>query len=70
MLWLAGRYIASVPDSAVARQLTAEVYDAFLSLLIVQATLLIAVGLVLAVLSWLLARRGRRRATARMLGPR
>ena len=40
--------------------MTAQVYDAFVSLLVVQASLLVALGLVLAVLSWLLARGGRR----------
>jgi hypothetical protein len=70
VLWLAGDYVSAVPDSAVVRQLTAELYDAFLQLLVVQAALLIAVGLVLVVLSWFLGRSGRRRATARMLGPR
>jgi hypothetical protein len=59
-----------VPDAEVARELTAQVYQAFVGLLVVQATLLVAVGLVLAACSWLLARSGRRRATARMLGPR
>ncbi len=70
VLWLAGPYVSSVPDAEVARQVTAQVYDAFVSLLVIQAVLLVAVGLVLALLSWLLARSGRRRATARMLGPR
>jgi hypothetical protein len=70
ILWLAGPYVSRVPDAEVARQVTAQVYDAFVSLLVIQAALLVAVGLVLAVLSWLLARSGRRRATARMLGPR
>jgi Ni,Fe-hydrogenase I cytochrome b subunit len=70
VLWLAGDYVSAVPDSAVVRQLTAELYEAFLQLLVVQAALLIAVGLVLVVLSWFLGRSGRRRATARMLGPR
>jgi hypothetical protein len=70
VLWVAGGYVSSVPDAEVARRVAGEVYDAFLSLLLVQAALLVAVGLVLAVFSWLVARGERRRATARMLGPR
>ncbi len=70
VLWLAGPYVSQVPEAEVARQVTAQAYDAFVSLLVIQAALLVALGLVLAVLSWLLARGGRRRATVRMLGPR
>ena len=70
VLWLAGRYIASVPDAPAARQLAGDVYDAFLRTLVVQAALLVVVGLFLAVVSWILTRRERRRATRRMLGPR
>ncbi len=70
VLWLAGRYIAGVPDAPVARELTAQVYDAFMQTLVAQAVLLVVVGLFLAIVSWLLARSERRRATRRMLGPR
>jgi hypothetical protein len=70
VLWLAGRYISSVPDAPVARQLTGEVYDAFLQTLVAQAALLVVAGLFLAIVSWLVTRSERRRATRRMLGPR
>ncbi len=70
VLWLAGRYVTSVQDAEVARRLTEEVYDAFLRLLIGQSALLVVVGLGLVVLAGFGRRRGRRRATERMLGPR
>jgi hypothetical protein len=70
VLWLAGRYIAKVPDAPVARELTGQVYDAFLNQLIVQSVLLFVVGMLIAVVSWLAQRGERRRATQRMLGPR
>ena len=70
VLWGAGRYISSVPDAPVARQLAGQVYDALLNQLVVQAVLLVAVGSLLAVASWIGQRGERRRATQRMLGPR
>jgi hypothetical protein len=69
-LWLAGQYIASLPDAPVARELTGQIFDAFLETLVAQAVLLVVVGLFLAIVSWLFARFERRRATRRMLGPR
>jgi hypothetical protein len=70
VLWAAGRYVSTVPDAPVARQLTGDVYDAFLETLVAQAVLLVVAGLFLAIVSWLVARIERRRATRRMLGPR
>jgi hypothetical protein len=70
VLWLAGRYISSVPDAPAARRLTADVYDAFLAVLVGQAVALVVVGLAVAVASWLVERGHRRRSTRRMLGPR
>ncbi len=69
-VWSAGLYVAEVPDAPVARQLTREVYDAFLSQLIGQSIVLVAFGLAVAVIAWYVQVRDRRRATKRMLGPR
>jgi hypothetical protein len=69
-VWSAGRYVSAVPDAEVAQQLTREVYDAFLDVLVAQSIILVAVGLALAVVGWYAQVRNRRRATARMLGPR
>lgn len=69
-VWSAGPYVSAVPDAQVARQLTREVFDAFLAVLVMQSIILVAVGLALAVLAWYVQVRDRRRATARMLGPR
>jgi hypothetical protein len=70
VVWGAGRYVSGVPDAPVARQLAGQVYDALLNQLVVQAVLLVAVGSLLAVASWIGQRGERRRATQRMLGPR
>ena len=70
VVWSAGLYVAAVPDSPLARQLTREVYGAFLDVLVAQSIVLVAVGLGVAVLGWYGGVRDRRRATARMLGPR
>ena len=69
-VWSAGLYVSAVPDAPLARQLTREVYDAFLDVLVAQSIVLVAVGLALAVVAWYVQARHRRRAMARMLGPR
>ena len=70
VVWVAGRYVAGVPDAQVARQVTREVYQAFLSMLVAQSVILIIVGVGLAFAGWYAQIRDRRRATERMLGPR
>jgi hypothetical protein len=70
VVWSAGLYVSTVPDAPPARQLTREVYGAFLDVLVAQSIILVAVGLALVVLGWYGGVRHRRRATGRMLGPR
>ena len=69
-VWAAGLYVAAVPDTPVARQVTREVFDAFLGVLIAQSFVLVAAGVALSIVAWLAVARERRRATERMLGPR
>jgi hypothetical protein len=65
---LAGRYVATIPNDETGRLAASEVYDAFLSLLIVQSALLATVGLLAALVAWLLGRR-HKRAAAREVWP-
>jgi hypothetical protein len=69
-VWAGGRYVAGVPDAPAARQLTSEVYDAFLRVLVAQSLILAIAGIALALVAWFVQVRDRRRATERMLGPR
>jgi hypothetical protein len=70
LVWLAGESLRSGSDAPIARQITGDVGTVFLAVLREQAIVLVIVGMVIAVAAWVLARRARRRATARMLGPR
>ncbi len=70
VIWLAGAYVTRIPDAKAAQTITSEVYDAFLTTLREQAMVLVVAGGVIVVVAWFLGRRARRRAVARMLGPR
>ncbi len=63
--WLMGRYVATIPDADVGREVASEVYDAFLGQLIAQSLVLVVVGLLIAVVAWMLgrARSSRARST-------
>jgi len=63
LIWLAGGYLTAIPDDQTGRRAASEAYDAFLGLLIAQSALLIVVGLLVALVAWILGRR-RRRAPA------
>ena len=54
--WLAGRYVATIPDAEVGRDVAGEVYAAFLSTLVVQSLVLAAAGLLIALVAWVLGR--------------
>ena len=70
VIWLAGAYVTRIPDAKAAQTITSEVYDAFLAVLRDQAMILVVAGVVIVIAAWFLGRRARRRAVARMLGPR
>ena len=69
-VWLTGRYVSTIPDGPAAQKIAGEVYGAFALVLWQQAIALVVVGVVIAATSWVLDRVHRRRAVARMLGPR
>lgn len=69
-VWLVGRSLTGATDLAVTRRIIGAVYDAITSPLLTQATVLVVAGLVVWAVAWVLERRGRRHAVARMLGPR
>ncbi len=60
LIWLAGRYVAAIPNDETGRLAASEVYDAFLGLLVVQSALLATVGLLVALVAWLIGRRRQR----------
>jgi hypothetical protein len=64
--WLGGEAIGQASADITVRQITTEVYTAFITLLVWQAVALIVGGLVLALIAWLLVRR---RRAARAGGP-
>jgi len=70
VIWVAGAYVTRIPQQATARTITGQVYDAFVQLLRDQAIALVIAGVAVVVVAWFLGRRSRRRAVARMLGPR
>ena len=56
--WAGGEAIGNASSDTTVRQVTSEVYDAFLGLLVVQSLLLILAGLLIALIAWAI-RRGR-----------
>jgi hypothetical protein len=67
--WLGGEAITSASADPTVREVTSEVYAAFLGLLVVQSVLLIVSGLFIALAAWLLLRRrqsSRRSTTVEM----
>ena len=56
--WAGGEAIGGASSDSTVRQVTSEVYDAFLGLLVVQSLLLILAGLLIALVAWAI-RRGR-----------
>lgn len=55
--WVGGEAVSGVASDPTVRTIASEVYAAFLSLLVFQSALLIAVGLLIALIAWLMARR-------------
>ena len=55
--WLGGEAITSASADPTVRQVTSEVYAAFLSLLVLQSVLLIVAGLFIALAAWLILRQ-------------
>ncbi len=70
IIWLAGEYLPTIPAEPLARRITSHVLEAFLEQLRYQTIALVLTGVAVVVLALLLGRRQRRRAVARMLGPR
>ena len=70
LVWLGGRYLTGLPDAPVVRRLAGDLYASLLASLVVQAAALVAVGLVIALLAWMIGRRQRRRAVRQLVGPR
>lgn len=68
--WAGGGVVSDIPEDPAVGTIVGDVYDAFVGLLMAQSLLLIGAGAALAVVAWVLQRRQRRRAVARMLGPR
>lgn len=68
--WFGGDVVSGVPEDPTVGTIVGDVYDAFIGLLLGQSLLLIGAGAALAVVAWIAQRRQRRRAVARMLGPR
>lgn len=64
--WIGGGVVGAIPEQAQGRAVATEVYDAFAVRLVQQSMLLVLVGLVLAVGSWVVLRR--RRARTRRTG--
>ena len=64
--WIGGEAIGQASADITVRQITTEVYTAFITLLVWQAVALIVGGLVLVLIAWLLVRR---RRAARAGGP-
>ncbi len=66
--WLGGATVGSASSDITVRQVTTEVYSAFTTLLVWQSAILIAGGLVLAIVAWILLRR-RGTASSGSTGP-
>jgi hypothetical protein len=70
VIWLTGQYVPTIPEAPLARRITGGVLEAFLEQLRYQTIALVLTGVAVVAAAQLLGRRQRRRAVARMLGPR
>ena len=68
--WVGGEAVGQASTDITVRQITTEVYTAFVTLLVWQAVALMVGGLVLTLIAWLIVRRRRAaRAERRATGP-
>jgi hypothetical protein len=65
LAWASGGVVRGIPDDPTAGDIAENVYEQFISLLLVQSALLVLGGALLALVAWLLLRRRPRMRSAR-----